>query len=205
MHRDDEPAALRNLIDERGRHLSGRARHEDPVVWGFGRPAHAAVRDRDLDIVESQAPQRRRRLLRERSLTFDRDDAAAEPAEDRRLVARPGAYLEHDAIRLEVQRLRHERHHQRLRDGLAAADRECAVLIGMAARAAHEEFLARDLRHHMQHPLIGHPMGDELLSDHPLRRSGHFIPRVQSFSSSWRRPQYPSHTNGAARSGSVRA
>src|SRR5439155_14685323 len=58
LHGDYEPPALRKLIDERGRHLPGGARHQDAGVRSLCRPAHAAVGDRNLDVVETQALQR---------------------------------------------------------------------------------------------------------------------------------------------------
>ena len=61
----------------------------------------------------------------------------------RRLIAGAGADLEHLVARVELELLGHVGHDVRLRDGLAAFDRQRDVLIGVIAENFIDELLPR--------------------------------------------------------------
>ena len=82
---------------------------------------------------------------RQPPVPLDGVDPPGQPGEDRRLVARAGADLEHLAAPGHLERLGHQPDHGRLADGLAAGDRQRRVLEGALLEDALEEVGARGL------------------------------------------------------------
>ena len=120
----------------------------------------------------AQTGQTRRRRLRQLGNALDRVDLAHNLSEDRRLVTRAGSDLEHAVARREAQLLRHVRHHRRLRDGLAARDRQGAIVIGGGAERAGHKFLPWHGVHGPQHRGIGNLLQPEVaLHDGSLLRA----------------------------------
>ena len=74
--------------------------------------------------------------------------------EHRRLVAGAGADLEHDVLRRGAEQVGHQRHDEGLRDGLAVADRQRAVLVGAGGLLGGDEGVARHAAHRRQHARV---------------------------------------------------
>jgi hypothetical protein len=74
--------------------------------------------------------------------------------QDRRLVARTGAELQHHITRLDLEKVGHEGDDQRLRDRLAVADGHRPVGIGFPAPVLGHEEMARQDAHGLQYPFI---------------------------------------------------
>ena len=85
-------------------------------------------------------------------------DAPAQLRQDRRLIARPGADLQHGIAGLGGQSLGHQPDNRGLRDGLAAGDGQRHVLIGALGEQALHEGAPVDLLHRLQDARIGHAM-----------------------------------------------
>jgi hypothetical protein len=81
----------------------------------------------------------------QRAVPVDGVDPAGQLAQDRRLVARAGADLQHGVARLHVQRLCHEANDRGLADRLSAGNRQRHVLIGAVGEMALHEGAAVDL------------------------------------------------------------
>ena len=95
--RDDEAAAIGELVAQRLRDGRRRRGDDDPVPRRAGRIAQAAVGHADLDRAGEVRAPGLEPLARERDqrrLPLDRGDVGAEPGKDRGLVAGPGADLE---------------------------------------------------------------------------------------------------------------
>src|SRR5690606_32541016 len=132
--RHDQPSARRELVEERLRHLVRGRIDDDPVERRRGLVAGAPVSLDHVDpslfenpllakVIEDTAS-----ALRERFANLDRVHLAREPAEERRLVARARADLEHLLVAAKLEKLEHSRDDRRLRRRLAFGDRERAVL-----------------------------------------------------------------------------
>src|SRR5216684_1606969 len=138
-HRNDQPTARSQLIEERRRHGRWGGRDENGVERRRLRPAQRAVADAKLDILVAQLGEDLLRAPGELRHDLDGADGAAERkqlAEDRRLVAAAGAHFQHALFPLELQRLGHGGDDERLRDGLALPDEPADELaLGSIARA----------------------------------------------------------------------
>ena len=97
---------------------------------------------------------------------LDRVDVLDQRAEHRRLVAAAGADLQHLVGRLRIDRFGHVGHDERRRNGLAFADRQGHVEIGIAALGDRHELVPRRGAHGLDHPRILHARADDLLVDH---------------------------------------
>jgi len=64
------------------------------------------------------------------------------------------SYLEHMIGGLRVEEVRHERHHERLRDCLVESDGEWRVFVGSRSDRRRNEQMPWDVAHNRQHPLI---------------------------------------------------
>ena len=76
---------------------------------------------------------------------------AGEARKDGGLVAGAGAHLEDGFVPGQFQRLGHDRHHVRLRDGLPGADGQGLVLVGLARMLGRHEFFPRDFPEGVEH------------------------------------------------------
>ena len=94
--------------------------------------------------------------------------SAPSRGQDRRLVARSGAELEHPVARSWREELGHARDDPGLADRLARVDRHGLVGVRLAAMALIDEPLTRDGGHGLEHALVVDAPGAELLVDHPL-------------------------------------
>ena len=119
-----------SCLDERLRHVSAAAVTMMRSNGALSGAPDDAVADDHLDIVKAERLQPRPRRLGKRAIALDADHLAGEPRQDRRLVARAGADLEHAMLRLHVELLGHVGDDVGLADGLAAGDRQRAIRIG---------------------------------------------------------------------------
>ena len=118
-----------------GGHFVGRRRDHDAVVGRVLGPAQVAVagahvrccgsRGRSASRAPGPPAARRSRSCR---------PACASSAEHRRLIAGTRADLEHPMVRLNVERLGHERDDVGLRDRLPEADRQGRIVVGPRAQ-----------------------------------------------------------------------
>ena len=93
----------------------------------LGKPARA-VADHDVHVLDPGGGEVVPRLLRELRLALDAPDVPREVGQDRRVIARAGADVEHLLVAAQLQHLAHARDHHGLRDRLARADRQGGVL-----------------------------------------------------------------------------
>ena len=103
----------------------------------FG-PAQVAVAHLHVDIFVMQSVQRLFGLAAERGDDLDRVDFGDELGEHGRLVAAAGADLQHLVARLRVDGFGHVGHDERRRDGLAFADGQRHVEVGVLSLADAE-------------------------------------------------------------------
>ena len=111
------------------------------------------------------ARERLARHAREVGVALDRPDVRRERGEDRGVVARAGADVEHPVAGLELEQLGHARDDERLGDRLPAADAERGVVVGVRAQVVGHERLPRHPLDRPQHALVGDvlaQLGDEM-------------------------------------------
>ena len=125
-------------------------------------PARRAVAVPVADVRVAQPVENGAGLPGERFDDLDRPDLAGELGQDGGLVARPGADLEDLFPAPKAERLRHIGDDVGLGDGLAVADGQGLVGVGMDPQAFGDEEVARDLGHRGQHARIADPPGADL-------------------------------------------
>ena len=101
---------------------------------------------------------------------FDRVDAGGDPARHRRRVAGAGADLEHPVAGPDPGCLEHQRDDVGLRDGLAGADRQRRILVGVAAQVGRNEHLARHLAQRGEDGRVMDTPAGDLLVDHAVAK-----------------------------------
>ena len=102
-----------------GMPAAGRRGDVDRVVGRvLGQPARA-VADESVTFVDAGRREVRRRLARQRGVDARRSTRAAQPGEQRGVVARAGADVEHALAAAQLEQLAHARDDQRLGDRLA--------------------------------------------------------------------------------------
>ena len=88
-------------------------------------------------------------------MPLDGHDLHRELSKNCRGVAGAGAHLEHPRLRSDPRRLRHQRNHVGLRDGLALANRQRIVVVGGFGKLGGHEGFARHAAESRQHALVG--------------------------------------------------
>jgi len=88
------------------------------------------------------------------SVALDREHRAHEPRQDGRGVARSRSHLERAIAGAQRERFEHPRHHVGLRDGLALADRQRAVLVGQLDLLLRHELVSGHLAHRGEHAWV---------------------------------------------------
>ncbi len=91
---------------------------------------------------------------------------AGEARKDGGLVARAGAHLEDGFVPGQFQRLGHDRHHVRLRDGLPGADGQGLILVGLGHVLGEHEFFPGDFPEGVEHAGIADVAAAQLPLDH---------------------------------------
>src|ERR1700731_2194937 len=117
----------------------------DLVEWRVLGPAMVAIAHSGLDIGEAQAVQALFGLCAELLDDFHAVHLACELSEDRRLITKAGADLEHDILGTDVEQIRHQRYNEGLGDRLLPSDRKRHVRIGQWLKLDRHEFVSRDL------------------------------------------------------------
>src|SRR5215210_3643284 len=184
-HRQHEPAAGFDLAEERLRHVRRCRGDDDGVERSMLRPPLVAVADADLDVAIALLSEGGARLRTERRDDLHAIDLAVRAddlGEDRGLISRSGADLEHLVARTDAEELGHPRHHVGLGDGLPLADGERRILVRRSALRRGHEQVARHLLHGREHPGVGDAALADLLLHHQVAhlalavRSAH-VPR----------------------------
>ena len=101
-------------------------------------------------------------------MPLDAVDSAGQSAQNRRRIARSGAYIENAVAGLDRRGLDHQRDNVWLRDGLAGANGQRTVLVGKFFHARANKRLARHFSHRLEHALISHASPCQLGGDHVL-------------------------------------
>ena len=154
-HRRDHAAFVGELALEEPRRVVAHGRGDvDRVEGRLLGPALPPVADSEGDVVDPQVDQRLLGCLGQLGVPFDRVDVCGEKREQRRVVARAGAHVEHAVAWPEREHLEHARHHQRLGDRLAVADREGHVRVGAVLLGLRDEPFAGDARDRGQDALV---------------------------------------------------
>src|SRR5205807_2084360 len=96
----------------------------------------------------------------------------------RSLIADAGADLQRHVARLQLEQIGHQRYDEGLRDGLAVADRQRRVEIGIGLQPQRHEFVAGDLAPRPDH--LGSERGPAELT-RPAYRVGPAAPVLQIF------------------------
>ena len=204
--RHDEPAPLRELIDERLRHPLRGAGDDDPVERRVLGPAEEPVADPRVDALGAEPAEGRGGRLAERRDDLDRVDLGPERREHRRLVPAARADFEDPVRRPWLERLRHGGDDERRRDGLPVADVERLVEIGRAEVLRLHEQVARHLPHRVEDARVGDALAGEILVHHPAAARGERVRLDGSRTSRQRRhdragPDEPSARPGSRRHG----
>jgi len=166
-HGNHEPSGIAQLIEKRGGNFRRARRHRDRVKGRLRRVSERAVAAHRGDIFATAGViEICTRQCRQLGDALDRNHAPSQPPEHRRVVTRAGANVQDFLASVEPQRLRHQRGHVGLRDGLAVADWNGRVGIRAMAVSRGDKFLARNQQHCIQHALIPNPALAQLLLDH---------------------------------------
>ncbi len=141
-------------------------------------PSVVTVADTDLDIAVTEVFEPFPGVESEFLDELDAVDLIHQLREDRGLIADAGADLQRHVARLQLEQIGHQRYDEGLRDGLAVADRQRRVEIGIGLQLQRHEFVAGDLAHRLDHLgserglaelsrqeyRIGHDLGNHLLA-----------------------------------------
>jgi len=140
--------------------LAGGGGDDDGVERRVFLPAVIAVADAHLDVAVTKPRKPFPGKPPQRFDDLDGERLGGKLTEDRRLIAGPGADLQHLRPGCQTQQVRHQRDDVRLRDRLAVADGQGAVEIGQAAKDLGHELVAGDLRHNIHHRRVERPSSD---------------------------------------------
>ena len=173
-HRGHEAPAGSELVEERFRNLRRRRRDHDAVEGRRLRPAPVAVSHPEVDPVVAGGPQRGLGARGQPRQQFDGPDLDPDLGEDRRLVARSRADLEHPLPRPQPRQRTHQRHDVRLGNRLLLADRERTVGVGVRALGRRDEPFAGHRLQRPQHRPVADAAGFDLAPHHqaPLLPEG---------------------------------
>jgi hypothetical protein len=104
LDRQDQQAVGAQLLDPGGQHIGRPDGQDDPIVGRVRRMAVAAIAEDDQDIIESGHREVCPRALHDVVVHVDRRHPATRPdeiAQQRRVVAGAGTYLQHSLPRLQ--------------------------------------------------------------------------------------------------------
>jgi len=188
-HREHEPSARLELIEQRARHVIRRRRDHDHVEGAFFGPSAIAVAAAQAHVLIAEAVEILPRALGDRGNDLDREHRARDLVEHRRLIARAGSDLEHLLAALQPARLGHERDDVGLGNGLVVPDGQRAVAIRGIAQLLRNEFVPRHGAHGRENQRVFHATRHDLLGDHAVAsfgESGAFRQRSSHSDSSFR-------------------
>lgn len=165
---NDHPSPLRELLDQRFRHIRGGRCDHDAIEGGHFRPTQTPVPGSIDDVSDVQRIQQGLSLLPEKREALDGVHFASQSCQDRGLVARASADFQNAVFRLDVEVLGHDRDHEGLRDRLAAFQGHRTIAERSMLLRGRDEPLPWYLGHESEHPLIHNAAGPDLLLDHSL-------------------------------------
>ncbi len=166
-YRNDEPAANRQLLEQRLGHLRTAGCHDDHVVGSMLGPAKSAVAMKNLDFRVPLTLQTSRCQLGQLLVPLDGIDLANHFREHRCRVSGAGPYLQGAAAGARLDALDHEGDDIGLRNGLVGLDRQRRILVRELGEFVGEKSLARDTSHRFEHRWIAHSARGNLIADHP--------------------------------------
>jgi len=165
-NRRDEPSSHAQLRLERVRNLVAGCRgNVDGIERRQIREAVPAVPDEDLDVLEAEAANRLLRARRKLRVAFDRPHMVGQERQQGGVVSRPGADIEDAITGFRGEHLEHPGDDERLRDRLAAGDRQRNVVIRPRPLAVGDEALPWNRCDRCEHSLVGDP-GSQSLGEH---------------------------------------
>ena len=164
--RDDQPAAVGELLQQRLRHRRPARGHDDGVEGRGLRVPERAVTPHDVRVVVAEAIEHRPCPRGQRLVALDRPHVRRHPAQHRGAVAGPGPHLQHPVVRSDLGRLGHDGDDVGLRDGLALRDRERVVVVGELGQVVGQEAFAGHRAHGPQHAGVPDAPGREVPFDH---------------------------------------
>jgi hypothetical protein len=154
--RSDHPATLGDLVLQGLRQrIADGGGHVDHVERRLLRPPFPPVANPERDVVDAQLGQRRLRPGGQLRVALDGPHVLGQQRQERRVIARSGSDIEHAVGGPQREDLEHARDHERLRDRLTAAYRECHIRVCPISLPFGNEALARDRRDRRQHALVG--------------------------------------------------
>ena len=170
-----ETSALFELCEERAGKFRGGSRDDDRVEGCAIRKADAAVADVDIDVCMAEAAESGLSRGRERGLALDGVYMSSKFRQKRSLITRAGANFEDGVVGRQAKQFEHESNDVGLRDGLAFADGERVVVVGLIAVGRSDKLVARDLAHGGEHALVLDAALAQLRLDHMLAALGEVI------------------------------
>lgn len=173
--RRDQHAAGLELGGERRRNGWNRGGQEDAVELDGLRPATGTIADGEFDINDTKFFQGGLGLFGQFVVAFDGEDPASQSGQDGRLVAAAGADFENIAIAGNSETLGHQCDDVRLADGLAQADRQWMIGVGLGAIGLREEILSRDPTHDLQNGRVADVAALEMMPHHLCPLEGELI------------------------------
>jgi hypothetical protein len=78
-------------------------------------------------------------------------------------------------LRLDFQEVGHPRHHVGLADGLARADGQRVVAVGLGAQMLGHELVTGNPAHRLEHPWVIDPAGRDLVAHHRFPPESVFV------------------------------
>jgi hypothetical protein len=162
-----KPAALADLLEQRGRHGRDRAHQQDHVERRLARmPGGRIVAGHDHHVVDRELlEQGLDRLDRHRS-GLQQDHGRRHARQHHARIAGRAADHQHHVLRADLGGLDQARQHQRLDQVAAGRQQQVLVGIGDAAQQLGQEALARHLTHRIEQARILDPVRTQLVLDH---------------------------------------
>ena len=171
-HGDCHSSAFAELSKQRRRNTWSRSRNDDRIERRMFGQAQAAIANADRNIRVSKPPQNCFRRMRQARMPLDGVNTSRKLGQNGRLITRTGSDFEHSLASLQCERLQHESHDERLRNGLTLANRQRMVRVGLPPIFLGNEFMARNSTHRRENALVIEVSPAQLFLDHflPLPR-----------------------------------
>lgn len=188
--RDDQASPIRQLGLERPGDLRRSRRDEDGIKGSLVGQALAAIASQDFHVMVAELGEDLASALGQFGMALNAEDLPGQAAEDGCLIARAGAYLQHDLVAAQTKRLCHQRYDIRLGDSLVVADRQGAIAVGLIAHLFRHKEMAWHFAHDLEHQWVSNVTSHELFAHHALAQDivvGAFARHAPLL------PGYPSH------------
>src|SRR4029077_18951921 len=163
---NDQAPAFLQLLKKSLRQIRRGCGNDDAVKWRVRRKPLAAVPYFDGDVRVSEFGERGLCFCGPNSAAFDGIYVTAELCQQRRLVTRAGADLEHDVFFADLEHFEHQSDDVGLGYGLAFPDGKRVIVVGLGAVGVGDKLVAWNTGHRCQDSLIPDATLQELLVDH---------------------------------------